>query len=121
MNTSANLQSSGELPDDFKALIDSAKMSIAAVLDQRLEKITTTTNLLISVDANLSRIHDQLENKPLHVKKQIEEELASPIKTAVDSCRKLDDQMKSLLKRVDQKLNRTQNRLNIALFISGLT
>ena len=148
MNTSEQLQP-GRLPDDLKALLaeiklpatdpvlplmawiwkqmseakstlDSARASVAAVLDDRLEKIDDTAALLLSVDASLQKIDEELKAKPLNVKEQVQKELAEPIKAAVDSCRKLDEQMKSLLARLDHKISQNQRALNIALFAAGL-
>jgi hypothetical protein len=149
MNTPEQLQA-GKLPDDLKALLseikvpgsdpvlpllawiwkqmseakgtlDAARASVAAVLDDRLEKIDDTAALLLSVDASLRKIDEELKSKPLNVKEQVQKELAEPIKAAVESCRKLDEQMKSLLARLDHKISQNQRALNIALFAAGFT
>ena len=106
---------------DAKSTLESARVSVAAVLDNRLEQITETANLLLSVDASLQKVDDQLKAKPFDVKEQIQRELAEPLKAAIDSCRKLDEQMKSLLARLDHKISQNQRALNIALFTSGFT
>jgi hypothetical protein len=106
---------------DTKATLESARTSTAAVFDQRMGTIIKTAEILVSVDGRLQQIDQQLESKPLQVKEQVEEELAEPIQTAVESCRKLDQQMKSLLQRLDHKVGRTQRALNIALFAAGFT
>jgi hypothetical protein len=106
---------------DTKTALESTKASTAAVFDNRLEKLKKTADTLISVDTSLKSVHEQLQSKPLEVKEQVEEELAEPIQAAVESCRKLDQQMKSLLQRLDHKVGRTQRALNIALFAAGLT
>ena len=149
MNTSEQLQP-GKLPNDLKALLaeikvpatdpvlplmawiwkqmceakgtlDTARASVAAVLDDRLEKIDDTAALLLSVDASLQKIDEELKAKPLNVKEQVQKELAEPMKAAVDSCRKLDEQMKSLLARLDHRISQNQRALNIALFAAGFT
>jgi hypothetical protein len=106
---------------DTKAGLESAKAATAAVFDNRLERLKKTADTLISVDASLKSVDEQLRAKPLEVKEQVEEELAEPIQTAVESCRKLDQLMKSLLQRLDHKVGRTQRALNFALFAAGLT
>ena len=106
---------------DTKATLESARTSTAAVFDQRMGTIIKTAEILVSVDGRLQQIDQQLESKPLQVKEQVEEELAEPIQAAVESCRKLDQQMKSLLQRLDHKVGRTQRALNIALFATGFT
>jgi hypothetical protein len=106
---------------DTKATLESARTSAAAVFDQRMGTIIRTADILVSVDSRLQQIDQQLESKPLQVKEQVEEELAEPIQAAVESCRKLDQQMKSLLQRLDHKVGRTQRALNIALFAAGFT
>jgi DNA anti-recombination protein RmuC len=106
---------------DTKTVLESARASTAAVFDNRLEKIKQTAEILVSVDESLRQIDEQLRSKPLQVKEQVEEELAEPIKAAVESCRKLDQQMKSLLQRLDHKVGRTQRALNRALFAAGFT
>ena len=106
---------------DTKAVLESARSSAAAVFDNRLERMNKTAEILISVDESLQLVDEQLRAKPLQVKEQVEEELAEPIQTAVESCRKLDQQMKSLLQRLDHKVGRTQRALNIALFAAGFT
>jgi hypothetical protein len=106
---------------DTKGALESAKASTAAVFDNRLERLKKSADTLISVDASLKSIDEQLRAKPLEVKEQVEEELAEPIQAAVESCRKLDQQMKSLLQRLDHKVGRTQRALNIALFATGFT
>jgi hypothetical protein len=107
--------------NEAKATLDSARASVAAVLDERLAKIDATAKLLLSVDASLQKIDQTLSSKPLNVKEQVQGELAEPIKAAVDSCRKLDEQMKSLLARLDHKISQNQRALNIALFAAGFT
>ena len=106
---------------DTKAVLESARSSAAAVFDNRLERMNKTAEILLSVDGRLQQVDEQLRSKPLQVKEQVEEELAEPIQTAVESCRKLDQQMKSLLQRLDHKVGRTQRALNIALFAAGFT
>ena len=106
---------------DTKAVLESARSSAAAVFDNRLERMNKTAEILLSVDESLQQVDEQLRSKPLQVKEQVEEELAEPIKAAVESCRKLDQQMKSLLQRLDHKVGRTQRALNIALFATGFT
>lgn len=106
---------------DTKGALESARAATAAVFDVRLEKLKESADTLISVDASLKSVNGQLRAKPLAVKEQVEKELAEPIKAAVESCRKLDQQMKSLLQRLDHKVGRTQRALNIALFAAGLT
>ncbi|MCE0498507.1 MAG: hypothetical protein LV481_11235 [Methylacidiphilales bacterium] len=149
MNTPEQLQP-GKLPDDLKALmaeikvpatdpvlpllawiwkqmseakgtLDAARASVAAVLDDRLEKIDDTAALLLSVDASLRKVDEELKAKPLDVKEQVQKELAEPLKAAIESCRKLDEQMKSLLARLDHKISQNQRALNIALFAAGFT
>jgi len=106
---------------DTKAVLESARSSAAAVFDNRLERMNKTAEILLSVDGRLQQVDEQLRSKPLQVKEQVEEELAEPIKATVESCRKLDQQMKSLLQRLDHKVGRTQRALNIALFAAGFT
>jgi hypothetical protein len=106
---------------DTKTALESARAATAAVFDNRMEKIQQTAETLVSVDESLQQIDEQLRAKPLHVKEQVEEELAEPIKAAVESCQKLDQQMKSLLQRLDHKVGRTQRALNIAMFATGFT
>ena len=106
---------------EAKATLDTARASVAAVLDDRLEKIDETAALLLSVDASLQKVDEQLKAKPLNVKEQVQKELAEPINAAVESCRKLDQLMRSLLQRLDHKVGRTQRALNIALFAAGFT
>ena len=89
--------------------------------NNRLEQITDTANLLLSVDASLQKVDEQLKAKPLDVKEQVQKELAEPLKAAIESCRKLDEQMKSLLARLDHKISQNQRVLNIAFFASGFT
>jgi uncharacterized protein Yka (UPF0111/DUF47 family) len=96
-------------------------MSVAAVFDDRLEKLGDITQLLATVDKTLQGVDQELKSKPLKVKEQVQAELAEPIKETVESCRKLDQQMKSLLNRLDHKVGRTQRALNIALFAGGFT
>lgn len=106
---------------DTKAALESARATTAAVFDNRMEKIKQTAEILISVDESLQKVDEQLRSKPFQVKEQVEEELAEPIKATVESCRKLDQQMKSLLQRLDHKVGRTQRALNMALFAAGFT
>jgi hypothetical protein len=150
MSTPDQLKQPSQLPDDLKALLaelnvpttdpilpllvwiwkqmiqtkatlESARGTVVAVFDDRLEKFRQTADILLSVDESLQQVDEQLRAKPLQVKELVEEELAEPIKAAVESCRKLDQQMKSLLQRLDHKVGRTQRALNIALFAAGFT
>ena len=150
MSTPDQLKQTSQLPDDLKALLaeikvpqtdpilpllawiwkqmlatkttlEEARGTTAAVFDQRLTKLKETAEILLSVDQSLQQVDEQLRSKPLQVKEQVEEELAEPIKATVESCRKLDQQMKSLLQRLDHKVGRTQRALNIALFAAGFT
>jgi hypothetical protein len=149
MNTSEQLKP-GKLPDDLKALmaeikvsatdpvlplmawiwkqmndakgtLETARASVAAVFDDRLGKLDDTANLLLSVDKSLQKIDERLKAKPLDVKEQVQRELAEPLKAAIESCKKLDEQMKSLLARLDHKISQNQRALNIALFAAGFT
>jgi len=106
---------------EAKSTLESAKASVAAVLDDRLEKIDETAALLLSVDKSLQLVDEKLKAKPLDVQEQVQKELAEPLKAAIDSCRKLDEQMKSLLARLDHKISQNQRALNIACFASGFT
>jgi hypothetical protein len=150
MNDPKQLQQPGQFPDDLKALlaeikipgtdpilpllawiwkqmndtksgIDVARASVVAIFDDRLAQLADTTGLLSSVDEALRGVDQQLRAKPLQVKEQVQAELAEPIKAAVESCQKLDQQMKSLLQRLDHKVGRTQRALNVALFTGGFT
>jgi hypothetical protein len=150
MNDPKQLQQPGQFPDDLKALLaeikipgtdpvlpllawiwkqmneakstlETARVSVAAVFDNRLEKLDDTANLLLSVDKSLQMVDEQLKAKPLDVKEQVQKELAEPLKAAIESCRKLDEQMKSLLARLDHKISQNQRALNIALFAAGFT
>ena len=47
--------------------------------------------------------------------------ISASLKAAIESCRKLDEQMKSLLARLDHKIRQNQRALNIALFAAGFT
>lgn len=107
--------------NEAKSTLETARASVAAVLDDRLEKIDETAALLLSVDKSLQMVDEQLKTKPLNVKEQVQKELAEPLKAAIDSCRKLDEQMKSLLARLDHKISQNQRALNIAYFASGFT
>lgn len=107
--------------NEAKSTLETARASVAAVLDDRLEKIDETAALLSSVDTSLQKMNEQLKTKPLNVKEQVQKELAEPLKAAIDSCRKLDEQMKSLLARLDHKISQNQRALNIACFASGFT
>jgi hypothetical protein len=106
---------------ETKSVLETSKAATIAVFDTRVGKLKATADTMISVDASLKSIAEQLQAKPLEVKEQVEEELAEPIQAAVESCRKLDEQMKSLLQRLDHKMGRSQRALNIALFAAGLT
>ena len=106
---------------EAKSTLDTARSSVAAVLDDRLEKMNYTADLLVSVDASLQKVEEQLKAKPLNVKEQVEKELTEPIKAAVDSCQKLDEQAKGLLQRFDHKMRKAQRALNTALFAAGFT
>ena len=106
---------------EAKSTLDAARLSLAAVLDDRLEKMNDTAVLLVSVDASLQKVDDQLKAKPLNVKEQVQMELAEPIKAAVESCKKLDEQAKSLHQNFDHKMRKTQRALNTALFAAGFT
>ncbi len=106
---------------ETKSTLDVAKASVVAVLDDRLERLATTAKLLGAVDTTLQSVEEQLRAKPLKVKEQVEQELAQPIKAAVDSCHRLDQQIRSLLQRLDHKVGRTNKALNRALFAAGFT
>jgi hypothetical protein len=139
MSTPANLEKPSQLPDDLKALLaelqvpvtdpvlpllawiwkqmldtkgtlESARASAAAIFDNRLERMNKTAELLISVDESLQLVDEQLRAKPLQVKEQVEEELAEPIKSAVESCRKLDQQMKACFKGSITRLGKHNER-----------
>jgi len=107
--------------NDAKSTLETARASVAAVFDDRLEQMSETANLLLSVDQSLQKVDEELKAKPLNVKEQVQKELAEPLKAAIDSCRKLDEQMKSLLARLDHKISQNQRALNIACFASGFT
>ena len=107
--------------NEAKATLETSRASVAAVLDGRLEKIDETAALLLSVDKSLQQVDEELKAKPLNVKEQVQKELAEPLKAAIESCRKLDDQMKSVLARLDHKISQNQRALNIACFGSGFT
>ena len=106
---------------EAKSTLETARASVAAVFDDRLEKLDDTANLLLSVDKSLQKVDQQLKEKPLEVKEQVQKELAEPLKAAIESCKKLDEQMKSLLARLDHKISQNQRALNIALFSAGFT
>jgi len=78
-----------------------------------------TADLLISTNGHLKEIDEQIRARPLNIKEQVQNELAIPIKLAADSCQQLDDQVRSVINRLDSKLGKTQRRLNIAMFASG--
>jgi hypothetical protein len=150
MTNPEELKEPGQLPDDLKAMLaelkiptndplipvmgwfwkqmsaatgtlDTARASVAAVFDDRLVKLDDTASLLLSVDKSLQKVDAELKSKPLDVKEQVQRELAEPLKAAIDSCRKLDEQMKSLLARLDHKISQNQRALNIACFAAGFT
>ncbi len=150
MTNPEELKEPAQLPDDLKAMLaelkiptndpmipvmgwfwkqmsaatgtlDNARASVAAVFDDRLVKLDDTASLLLSVEKSLQKVDGELKSKPLDVKEQVQRELAEPLKAAIDSCRKLDEQMKSLLARLDHKISQNQRALNIACFASGFT
>jgi hypothetical protein len=104
---------------ELKNLLESARLSIAAVLDTRLERLKKSDDLVVSVDKRLNEILDHFETKPLKIKEQVEQELAVPLKGLVESYAKLDQQVKSLLLRIEQKTGSTQWALYVALFTLG--
>jgi hypothetical protein len=150
MTNPEELKEPAQLPDDLKAMLaelkiptndpiipvmgwflkqmsaatgtlDNARASVAAVFDDRLVKLDDTASLLLSVEKSLQKVDGELKSKPLDVKEQVQRELAEPLKAAIDSCRKLDEQMRSLLARLDHKISQNQRALNIACFASGFT
>jgi hypothetical protein len=150
MTNPDELKDPAQLPDDLKAMLaelkiptndpmipvmgwfwkqmsaatgtlDNARASVAAVFDDRLVKLDDTASLLLSVEKSLQKVDGELKSKPLDVKEQVQRELAEPLKAAIDSCRKLDEQMKSLLARLDHKISQNQRALNIACFAAGFT
>ena len=150
MTNPEELKEPAQLPDDLKAMLaelkiptndplipvmgwfwkqmsaatgtlDNARASVAAVFDDRLVKLDDTASLLLSVEKSLQKVDGELKSKPLDVKEQVQRELAEPLKAAIDSCRKLDEQMKSLLARLDHKISQNQRALNIACFAAGFT
>lgn len=150
MTNPEELKEPAQLPDDLKAMLaelkiptndpvipvmgwfwkqmsaatgtlDNARASVAAVFDDRLVKLDDTASLLLSVEKSLRKVDGELKSKPLDVKEQVQRELAEPLKAAIDSCRKLDEQMKSLLARLDHKISQNQRALNIACFAAGFT
>ena len=150
MTNPDELKEPAQLPDDLKAMLaelkiptndpvipvmgwfwkqmsaatgtlDNARASVAAVFDDRLVKLDDTASLLLSVEKSLQKVDGELKSKPLDVKEQVQRELAEPLKAAIDSCRKLDEQMKSLLARLDHKISQNQRALNIACFAAGFT
>jgi hypothetical protein len=106
---------------DTKQAIDHAKMTVGAVLQERLDKMKQTADLLISTNGHLREIDEQIRARPLNIKEQVQKELAIPIKLAAESCKQLDDEVRSVINRLESKLGRTQRRLNIAIFASGFT
>ena len=111
-----------EADERTKATLDTARASVAAVFDDRLEKIDETARSCSPSIASLQKVDEQLRRSRCNVKEQVQKELARPINAAAESCRKLDDQlMRSLLQRLDHKVGRTQRALNIALFAAGFT
>jgi short-subunit dehydrogenase involved in D-alanine esterification of teichoic acids len=94
-------------------------MTVTAVLQERLDKMKQTADLLISTNGYLQEIDEQIRARPLNIKEQVQTELAIPIKLAAESCKQLDDQVRSVINRLDSKLGRTQRRLNMAMFASG--
>jgi len=68
--------------NEAKGTLETARASVAAVFDNRLEQITETANILLSVDASLQKVDEQLKAKPLDVKEQVQKELAEPLKLA---------------------------------------
>jgi predicted metal-dependent hydrolase len=105
--------------NETRETIDNAKMTVTAVLQERLDKMRQTADLLISTNGHLKEIDEQIRARPLNIKEQVQNELAIPIKLAADSCQQLDDQVRSVINRLDSKLGKTQRRLNIAMFASG--
>ena len=79
-----------------KETIDNAKMTVTAVLQERLDKMRQTADLLISTNGHLKEIDEQIRARPLNIKEQVQNELAIPIKLAADSCQQLDDQVRSV-------------------------
>jgi predicted metal-dependent hydrolase len=105
--------------NDTKETIDNAKMTVTAVLQERLEKMRQTAELLISTNKHLKEIDEQIRTRPLNIKEQVQNELALPIRLAAESCQRLDEQVRSVISRLDSRLGRTQRHLNIAMFASG--
>jgi uncharacterized protein YoxC len=105
--------------NDTKQTIDHAKMTVSAVLQERTDQMKQTANLLMSTNDQLEKIEEQIRSQPLNIKGQVQSELIVPLQLAADSCKKLDDQVRNIINRLDGKLGEMQKRLNIALFVSG--
>ena len=105
--------------NDTKETIDNAKMTVAAVLQERLDNMRQTANLLVATNGHLQEIDELIRSRPLNIKEQVQTELAIPIKLAAESCKQLDDQVRSVINRLDSKLGKTQRHLNIAMFAAG--
>ena len=73
--------------NETKETIDNAKMTVTAVLQERLDKMKQTADLLISTNGYLQEIDEQIRARPLNIKEQVQTELAIPIKLAAESCK----------------------------------
>jgi len=64
--------------NETKETIDNAKMTVTAVLQERLDKMRQTADLLISTNGHLKEIDEQIRARPLNIKEQVQNELAIP-------------------------------------------
>lgn len=95
-------------------------LTLKAALDARLEKISGCAATVETLTGSLQDMAKALEQKPLHISRQIEAELKAPIAASAATCATLATRLKSLLLHSETTLRITARRQALAAFIAGL-
>jgi len=99
--------------------IADARMSFIAALDTRLEKITTSADLLVGVNQQMELTRKSVATISSETAERIGSELKAPIEQSLSSCRTLAQLLDRLLRDTTQLLERTHRKQLRAVLVAG--
>jgi len=99
--------------------IADARMAFMAALDTRLEKMTTSTELLSRVSHQMTQAKTAMDTLQIEVGKRVQTELKGPIEVSVTSCRSLAVVLERLLHQTTEVLAHARRRQMFATLVAG--
>jgi cell division protein ZapA (FtsZ GTPase activity inhibitor) len=99
--------------------IADARMALIAALDTRLEKMTTSAELLGGVGQQMEQTRSAMDAIRTEIGQRIGAELKSPIDSSITSCRSLATLLDRLLNQTTEVLAHARRRQIIATLAAG--